>query len=138
MGKIRLSIADDQNLFREGLANLLRSNPDFELIIQAENGKVLINKLVDCEVLPDVVLIDMNMPEMNGVELNAILHKDFPSIKVIVLSVHGEERYISKMIEAGACAYLIKNCEPKELFDTITNTHLFGFYFNPVAINAMR
>lgn len=138
MEKIRIAIADDQNLFREGLANLLKSNPDFELIIQAENGKVLIEKLIGLDALPDVALIDMNMPEMNGVELNAILHTDFPSVKVIVLSVHGEERYISKMIEAGACSYLIKNCEPKELFDTIINTFSFGFYFNREAMNAMR
>lgn len=138
MDKIRIAIVDDQNLFREGLANLLITNPDFELIAQAESGQAFINKLKEMSPLPHVVLIDMNMPEMNGVELNGILNRNYPSIKVIVLTVHGEERYISKMIEAGACGYLKKNCETKELFDAIVNTHTQGFYFNREALNAMR
>jgi DNA-binding NarL/FixJ family response regulator len=136
--KIRIAIADDQNLFREGLANLLSTNPDYELVAQAENGKVLIEQISKLETLPDIALVDMNMPEMNGVELNAILRKDYPSVKVIVLSVHGEERYMSKMIESGACGYLKKNCETAELFTTINNTHQLGFHFNMDTLNAMR
>ncbi|MBB6499181.1 response regulator transcription factor [Pedobacter cryoconitis] len=135
---IRIAIADDQSLFREGLANLLNTNPEFELVAQAENGQALLTKLQNMEVLPDVALIDMNMPVMNGVELNSILNKEYPLIKVIVLTVHGEERYISKMIEAGACAYLKKNCETNDLFDTIINTQSQGFYFNHEALTAMR
>jgi DNA-binding NarL/FixJ family response regulator len=138
MEKIRIAIADDQNLFLEGLVNLLSTNPTFELVAQAENGRILLEKLKIMDELPHIALIDMNMPEMNGVELNNILHRDYPEIKVIVLSVHGEERYISKMIQAGACGYLVKNCETTELFQTIINTHQHGFYFNNDAVNAMR
>ena len=138
MGSIKIAIADDQSLFREGLANLLRSNPGYEVVAQAENGKVLLEYLSKLETLPDIVLVDMNMPVMNGVELNAVLHKSYPAVKVIILSVHGEERYMSKMIEAGACGYLKKNCETAELFATINDTHQIGFHFNIDALNAMR
>jgi len=138
MSTIKLAIVDDQTLFREGLANLLRSNTDYELVAQAENGKIFLEQISKLEVLPDIALIDMNMPEMNGVELNAALRQDYPSIKVIVLSVHGEERYMSKMIEAGACGYLKKNCEAAELFATINNTYQLGFHFNIETLNAMR
>jgi DNA-binding NarL/FixJ family response regulator len=117
MKKIRIVVADDQTLFLEGLVNLLHTNPEFELAGQAENGRVLLDQLKGMEVLPDIALIDMNMPVMNGVELNAVLHREYPAIKVIVLSVHGEERYMSKMIEAGACGYL----------KTLTSTHQLGF-----------
>lgn len=138
MKKIRIVVADDQTLFLEGLVNLLSTNPEFELVGHAENGRVLLEQLKNQATLPDIALIDMNMPIMNGVELNAVLHHKYPSIKVIVLSVHGEERYMSKMIEAGACGYLKKNCEAHELFQTIINTHQLGFYFNREAVNAMR
>lgn len=138
MKKIRIAVADDQTLFLEGLVNLLSTNPEFELVGQAENGRVMLDQLKNIETLPDIALIDMNMPVMNGVELNAVLHREYPSIKVIVLSVHGEERYMSKMIEAGACGYLKKNCETHELFQTITSTHQLGFYFNREAVSAMR
>lgn len=138
MNTIRIVIADDQNLFREGLANLLNAQDQFELVAQAENGKVLLEKIAALDSPPDIALIDMNMPEMNGVELNAALRQQYPAVKVIVLSVHGEERYMSKMIEAGACGYLKKNCDTQELLDTINNTHNLGFYFNKDTVMAMR
>ena len=138
MGSIKIAIADDQSLFREGLANLLSSNPGYEVVAQAENGKELIEHMSKLETPPDIALVDMNMPVMNGVELNAVLHKSYPAVKVIILSVHGEERYMSKMIEAGACGYLKKNCETAELFATINDTHQIGFHFNIDALNAMR
>lgn len=138
MKNIRIALADDQNLFRTGLVNLLGINPDYELVAQAENGVILLEKLKQLLILPDIALIDMNMPEMNGVELNTILRKEYPGIKVIVLSVYGEERYMSKMIEAGVCGYLKKNCETHELFDAINHTYNQGFYFNSDMVNAMR
>jgi DNA-binding NarL/FixJ family response regulator len=135
---INIAVVDDQHLFREGLVNLLSSNPDYKLITQAENGKIFLEQLAGMVTLPDIALVDMNMPEMNGVELNAVLRKNYPSIKVIILSVHGEERYMSKMIEAGACGYLKKNCDITELFATINNTYQIGFHFNMETLNAMR
>lgn len=138
MKNIRIVLADDENLFREGLANILCTNPEYELVAQAENGKKLLEKIKRLTVLPDIALMDLNMPEMNGVELNYILQKEYPSIKVIILSIYGEDKYMSKMIEAGACGYLKKNCETWELFDTLNNTAKLGFYFNSDAVRALR
>ncbi len=139
MTRIRIALADDQQLFREGLAGIIRSIPDFELVAEAENGKLMLDCIKRLEdQLPDIALIDMHMPEMNGVELNDILHRDYPSIKVIVLSVYDQERFISKMIEAGACGYLTKNCESEELITAIRTTRKAGFYFNNATLEAMR
>jgi DNA-binding NarL/FixJ family response regulator len=138
MSDILISLVDDQQLFRSGLAALIRSVPGFALVNEAENGKVFIEQLQQASVLPDIALIDMHMPEMNGVELNDILQKKYPSIKVIILSVYDQERFIAKMIEAGACGYLTKNCEITELISAINATYKNGFYFNQTILFAMR
>jgi DNA-binding NarL/FixJ family response regulator len=138
MTKIRIAIADDQHLFRDGLASLLQSFDDFDLVAQASNGRELLEKVALLSDPPQVVLADMNMPEMNGVELNAALHEKYPDIKVVMLTVYDQERFIIKMIEAGANGYLIKNSETDELVTAIRTVHASGFYFNQAALQAMR
>lgn len=138
MSDILISLVDDQQLFRSGLAGLIRSVPGFCLLSEAENGKVFIDQLEARADLPHIALIDMEMPVMNGVELNALLQKNYPSIKVIVLSTYNQERFIGKMIEAGACGYLTKNCEITELVTAINSTFKNGFYFNQDTLAAMR
>jgi DNA-binding NarL/FixJ family response regulator len=138
MSNILISIVDDQHLFRSGLASLIRSVEGFTLLSEAENGKVFIEQLEAGHMLPHIALIDMEMPEMNGVELNAVLQKKYPSVKVLVLSTYNQERYIGKMIEAGASGYLTKNCEIDELVTAINATYNNGFYFNQNTLAAMR
>ncbi|MFN8243330.1 MAG: response regulator transcription factor [Ferruginibacter sp.] len=138
MSTILISLVDDQQLFRGGLASLIRSVPGFELISEAENGQDFLDQLATAPQLPHIALVDMDMPVMNGVELNAELQKRYPSIKVIILSVYNQERFIGKMIEAGACGYLTKNCEIEELVTAINTTHKSGFYFNQQTLQAMR
>jgi DNA-binding NarL/FixJ family response regulator len=138
MSDILISLADDQQLFRGGLASLIRSVPGFTLLNEAENGKIFVEQLQSGTALPDIALIDMHMPEMNGVELNEILQRQYPSIKVLILSVYDQERFIAKMIEAGACGYLTKNCEIDELVTAINSTYKNGFYFNQLTLQAMR
>jgi DNA-binding NarL/FixJ family response regulator len=138
MSDINISVVDDQQLFRSGLAGLIRSVAGFTLLSEAENGKIFIEQLETAATLPHIALIDMEMPEMNGVELNAVLQKKYPSIKVLVLSTYNQERFIGKMIEAGACGYLTKNCEIDELVTAINATHNNGFYFNQETLAAMR
>jgi len=138
MDRIRIVLADDQELFRHGLAGLVQSVPEFELVAQAENGKVMLEKLEALPEMPHIALVDMHMPEMNGVELNDALQKKYPSIKVLILSVYDQERFISKMIEGGACGYLTKNCEISELVTAIQTTYRAGFYFNSSTLQAMR
>jgi len=138
MNEIVIALVDDQQLFRSGLASLIRSVPGFTLLSEAENGRHFIEQLQAGSQVPDIALIDMEMPEMNGVELNALLQKDYPSIKVLVLSTYNQERFIGKMIEAGACGYLTKNCEIDELVNAINSTYKNGFYFNQETLAAMR
>jgi DNA-binding NarL/FixJ family response regulator len=138
MSDILISLVDDQHLFRSGLAGLIKSVDGFTLLSEAENGKIFIEQLETSDTLPHIALIDMEMPEMNGVELNAVLQKKYPSVKVLVLSTYNQERFIGKMIEAGACGYLTKNCEIEELVTAINSTHKSGFYFNQDTLAAMR
>lgn len=138
MDEILISLVDDQLLFRSGLASLIRSVEGFTLLSEAENGKVFIEQLEVGSTLPHIALIDMEMPEMNGVELNAVLQKKYPSVKVLVLSTYNQDRFIGKMIETGACGYLTKNCEIDELVTAINATHKNGFYFNQDMLAAMR
>ncbi len=138
MSEILISLVDDQHLFRSGLAALIRSVPGFMLLSEAENGRLFLDELESSGQLPHIALIDMEMPVMNGVELNAVLQKNYPTIKVIVLSTYNQERFVAKMIEAGACGYLTKNCEIEELKAAIHSTYRNGFYFTQETLAAMR
>jgi DNA-binding NarL/FixJ family response regulator len=131
-------IADDQLLFRKGLAALIEKEEDLEMVAEGDNGQELLDKLRALPEPPDVALLDMHMPVMNGVELNDIIHQEFPDIKVIILSVYDQERFISKMIEAGASGYLIKNTEVDELLTAVRKVHEAGFYFNQTSLAAMK
>jgi len=138
MEKIRIAIVDDQQLFRQGLAALINDVEELELMMEAETAKELLDKLKQTDALPDVLLMDMKLPDLNGAELNVILHKEFPAVKVIVVSMFDQERFIYRMIEAGACGYLAKNCDKQELITAITTTVKSGFYFNYSTMKAMR
>lgn len=138
MSDILISLVDDQKLFRSGLISLIKSIPGFDLYSEAENGKIFLDQLTASETLPHIALVDMDMPEMNGVALNAALQVQYPSIKVIILSMYNQERFIVKMIEAGACGYLTKNCEITELTAAINTVYKHGFYFNKETMLAMQ
>lgn len=138
MQAINIAIVDDQQLFRQGLASLISSVPGFKLVAEATTGNELLQQLSAGTTLPDILLMDMKLPDMNGAELNAILQKDYPAIKVIVVSMYDQERFIFRMIEAGACGYLAKNCDKNELISAVETTMKTGFYFNQGTMQAMR
>jgi len=114
---IKIIIADDHRLFREGLVNLLSDAKDIEILAQAENGMDAIAKAK--ELNPDVIIMDIGMPVLNGVEATGKLLKELPGIKVIALSMHSDKQYIKGMLEAGASGYLFKNCAYDELIEAI-------------------
>lgn len=120
--KIKVLIADDHQLFREGLANLLFAAPDIEVIAQARDGSEAINKAKHFK--PDVVLIDIGMPVMNGIEATRILKKDMPNMKVIAVSMHSDRQYVKGILEAGADGYLLKNCTYQQLTDAIQSVYV--------------
>lgn len=135
---IRIAVVDDQHLFRQGLCALIKGVPQFELTVEAENGHILLDALKQLPLLPHIVLIDLNMPGLNGTELNHLLHRDYPTIKVVVLTVHNQDRYVRKMTEAGACGYLIKDCTADELVLAIDTVYRTGFYFNTHVLKALQ
>ena len=120
---IKILIADDHQLFREGLMTLLSSALNIEIVAQAENGKQTIEKAK--KLSPDIILMDIGMPIINGIEATGILQIEAPKIKVIALTMHSEKHFIKGMLEAGAYGYLFKNCAYDELIDAI-NTVFAG------------
>jgi len=110
-------IADDHKLFREGLINLLSDSSNIKVIGQAENGKEIIMKARKLD--PDIIIMDIGMPIMTGIEATEILRKELPNIKVIAMSMHSEKHFIKGMLEAGASGYLLKNCTYEQFIDAI-------------------
>jgi DNA-binding NarL/FixJ family response regulator len=136
--KIRIAMVDDQQLFRKAIATVLRETEDFDLMADQESGNNLLDWLKELPEQPDIILVDLDMPVMNGVQLNEILQAQYPAIKVIILTVHNQERFISKMIDAGANGYLAKNCDIEELIAAIRIVHKTGFYFNNDCLLALK
>ena len=128
MKPINLAIADDHKIFRNGLKTTLEDYPDFNLMIEASNGKELIGLLATHT--PDVILMDIKMPEMDGMQTTAFVSQNFKQVKVLALSMHNEDKYIVDMMRAGASGYLLKNAEPEEIIEAIMTVHNKGFYFN--------
>lgn len=128
MKKIRLAIADDHKIFRNGLKATLEDCPDFDLLLEAGNGKQLIGQLAT--VTPDVILMDIKMPEMDGIQTTAYVKQFYPNIKVLALSMFNEDKYIVNMMKAGASGYLLKNAEPEEIIEAISTVFYRDYYFN--------
>ena len=115
---VRIIIADDHKIVRDGLALLIEQQPDFELVGQAKNGREAVS-LVRSE-QPDVVIMDLSMPEMNGVDASAMILEEFPDCRIIILSMHDDKRFISRALQAGVSGFLLKECAFKELRNAIT------------------
>ncbi len=138
MERIQVALIDDQQLFRQGIALLLNNTPAIEVVFEADNGQTCLDYLKTLNELPDVMLVDMEMPVMDGMELTTHLQEQYPDIKVIMLSVHSNERMIARMIQLGASGYLIKNCDKEELIKAINTTYSSGFYINAQALKAIQ
>jgi DNA-binding NarL/FixJ family response regulator len=135
---IHLAIADDQLLFRKGMIALLREFDGIEVSIEADNGKHLVDQLRRYTGKLDVILLDLSMPEMNGIEAMKILKEEFPEIKVIILTVYNEDKFIITAVELGANGYLIKNADPSEVEKSIRTVVSHDFYFNDQTLDAMK
>jgi two-component system, NarL family, invasion response regulator UvrY len=112
--KITVAIADDHGLLRTALARLVNTFDDYTVIIEAGNGRELKEKIQQ-EVIPDIVMLDVNMPEMGGFETAQWLKKNYPQVKILALSMLSDEKTIIKMFRVGAKGYLLKNTDPEEL-----------------------
>jgi DNA-binding NarL/FixJ family response regulator len=126
---IRLAIADDHAVLRKGIISLTARH-DIELVAEASNGKELIDQLSNLTVLPDVCLLDINMPVMNGYATLEAIKKEWPQIHVLALSMHATEFPIIKMLRGGAGGYLLKDGDPEEIQKAITAVVRHGFYYS--------
>jgi DNA-binding NarL/FixJ family response regulator len=134
---IRLAIADDHEIFREGLSLFISKIPDFNLIGEARNGMELLSFLKRETV--DIVLMDIRMPELNGIETTRIIRKDIPDTKIIALTMFDDEQNILNMYQAGVSGYLLKNTNKVQFETAIRTVHSGGNYFsNDTAIHFIR
>ncbi|RZF62479.1 response regulator transcription factor [Sphingobacterium corticibacterium] len=125
-----IAIVDDHALFRKGLAGLINGFPGYNVILEASNGRDLIHRLQEVEQLPDIALLDISMPEMDGYATAEWLRINHPSIKILALSTMDAESAIIKMIRHGAKGYVLKDAEPSELKRAFEEVLTVGYFFN--------
>ena len=130
----RLALADDQILFRRGMVLLLRDMPGVQVVFECSNGEELLTGLKGNEV--DIVLLDLQMPVMDGMEALRRMRVEHPDVKVIVLSSHEEQTLITQVMELGANGYMLKTAEPNEVSNAIGSVAENGFYFSD-AVNKL-
>ncbi len=128
MDKIRIALADDHQLFRNGLKILLSAYDGFEVVTEASNGSELLKLLEACPA--DIVLMDISMPEMDGAEATSRLTRQSPDTSVIALSMYGEEEYYYRMVDAGAKGFILKDSDISEVHDAIIAVYKGGNYFS--------
>lgn len=138
MNQIKIALADDQLLFRKGLASLLKSFQGVQLLFEANNGQALLDEIAETNILPDIVIMDLNMPVLNGIETTQKIKQLYPNIRIMILSVHNEEKFIIRMLELGVNGYLFKESEPSEVEKAIHAVMDNDFYMNEQTVKAMR
>jgi len=127
--KIRLLLVDDHPIVLDGIKSHLCAQPEFEIAGEASNGLDAVQKAR--LLLPDVVLMDITMPQMNGLEATTVLRKQAPLAKILILTMHNSKEYIAQMIRAGARGYLLKDGSPAELVRAIKAVHAGEVFFAP-------
>lgn len=137
MNRVKIAIVDDHLLFTGALAEMVGQIENFEVILKAENGADFMNKLSACEIPPDIVLLDLSMPVMDGFETLAQLQTLKHGMKIIVLTMNDDENSILRCLKLGANGYLLKNTSPQVLQNAIEVTLKKGFYHNEETHNAL-
>ena len=128
--KIQVGIVDDHSLLRKALAKLIGSFENYTVLFEGDNGKDLKTKITPQSVIPDIILLDVNMPDMDGYETVRWLHKTYPQIKVLALSMFSDENTIIPMLRLGAKGYILKNIEPEELKQALDSIMQKDFYLS--------
>ncbi len=128
--KIRVLLADDHKMVRNGLRTLLESQKDIEVIAEAEDGRTTVQLATKLQ--PHIVIMDIAMPGLNGIEATREIVGNLPKVKVIALSMHSEKRFVGEMLKAGACGYLLKDCAFEELITAIRAVYHHRTYLSPM------
>jgi DNA-binding NarL/FixJ family response regulator len=132
---IKIAIADDHKIFRDGMKMALSGKMNLKMVWEAEDGKDLMHKITIQE--PDVLLMDIRMPEIDGINAIQLIRKAHEEIKIIVLTMYDDQQMISKMMEMGANAYLTKTTDPEEVYEAILTCMNDDFYFNELVNKAV-
>ncbi|MEM1219810.1 MAG: response regulator transcription factor [Bacteroidota bacterium] len=135
MQSIQVAIVDDQRLFRDGLLSILNSIEGIEVGLEAKNGQDLLDQIDGKDL--DVILLDMEMPVLDGFKTTKILKEKYPDIKVLLLSMHNDEHLIARMMKIGASGYLLKDMAADELKPAILQVQTTGFFFSEAVVKAL-
>ena len=131
--QIKIAIADDHKIFRDGIKMALSDKENLKILWEAEDGKDMMHKI--SIKMPDVLLMDIRMPEIDGINAIQILRKEYETVKIIVLTMYDDQQMITKMMEMGANAYLTKTTDPEEIYEAILTCMNEDYYFNDL-VNA--
>lgn len=133
MDSVKIMLVDDHKMIREGIKTYLAEDPKYDIVGEAENGIDCLNQLENLEV--DLILTDLHMPEMDGIELAKEVKERYPDLKLIALTMMGESQHIKQMLAEGALGYLLKNCGETEVKLAIQNVMMGGTYYSPEVTN---
>ncbi|MEO9869880.1 response regulator transcription factor [Ekhidna sp.] len=141
--KINIGLVEDQFLFREGMKAILSSYDEFEVIFESEDGFSVLDKLSNSEVVPDVLLVDLSLPQkgdesFDGIAVTDAVVENFPEIKILILSVHDDDAFVAELIERGAHGYLVKDSDPSEVTEAIKAVYTKGSYINQKTLLAIQ
>ncbi len=126
---IKILLADDHKIVRQGIRTLLATEPDMEVVGEADNGRIIL-RLVQ-ELSPQVIIMDISMPDLNGIDATRQILSEFPGLKVIALSMHSDSLFVLNMLKAGATGYLLKDCALEELVKAIRTVVANKTYLSP-------
>lgn len=132
---IKVAIADDHSLFRKGLFEILSGFPEIEPMLEASTGKELLEKITASKVKPEVCILDINMPVMNGYDTAKAIREKYKKIKILALSMYDNESNIIKMLRSGAHGYVLKDVEPDQLRNAIMSIFQDGYYHSDLITN---
>ena len=133
--EIKVAIADDHKIFRKGVIFSLSEYPRLEFAGEVDNGEELLHLIPDTPI--DIVLMDLKMPVMDGIEATRYIHEHYPRIRVLVLSMYDDEKFVVHLMESGAAGYLLKNAEQSEIKLAIESAYENGYYFTDFVNRAM-
>jgi two-component system NarL family response regulator len=135
MKPVRIMLVDDHPLIREAIAHLVASAPDFELVGEAANGKECLERIADLR--PDILVLDIAMPDMNGEQVSRELRRRYPELKIIALSGYNDRQFVRAMTKAGAKAYVVKSASGRELIHALRAVASGKNYLSPEVIEAV-
>jgi two-component system response regulator NreC len=141
--EIYVGLVEDQLLFREGMKAIIATWKEMRTIFESADGYSVLEKLSQSAVIPSVLLVDLSLPargqqEFGGLHVTREVTSAYPEIKIIILSIHDDENFITQLIESGAHGYLVKDCDPQEVHDAIIAVHTKGTYINERTLKALQ